>query len=251
MIVAPHPAGQIVFRQMTHGAMAAEMTDPWGNERFGELASRQAIREAERLHDSGWDRLDDAPRLDRRTGLPQMFRNVPRAHYLEAHHEAVRDCADDSPYVALLISLHFAGMYGRPGAAARWRPHARRVLRFLADSARMQRDLRTRVDIDDAEIARSARLTRVIDGISIQLLSGIASDVRRDVPAAGATREDIVIESLGDRRFSLDPWPFAPDRVALDVPGRLLTRRYDDEAEMRAALDEAPEIIERYELRPR
>ena len=62
---------------------------------------------------------------------------------------------------------------------------------------------------------------------------------------------DIEVAPLGDGRFSLDPWPFAPDRVALAVPGRLLTRRYDDEAEMRAALDEAPEIIEHYELRPR
>lgn len=251
MIVGPHPDGHMVFRQMAHGAMAAEMADLWGNEDFGELDSRQAIREAELLHDTGWDPLDDVPQLNPRTRLPVVFRDAARSDSLAAQREGVRACMRSSPYTALLALLHFTSTYRRPALVGALRPDARRLRAFLAESMRLQSELRSQVDVPDAEIERSGRLTRAIDGTSIGLLSGRPPEVRRAVPAADGRTVDIEVAPLGDRRFSLDPWPFAPDRVALDVPGRLLTRRYDDEAEMRAALDEAPEIIDHYELRPR
>ena len=106
MIVGPHPKGHMVFRQMAHGAMAAEMTDVWGNEEFGELDSRQAIRDAELLHDKGWDPLDDVPQLDSRSGLPVVFRDAARADYLQAQRDGMRAC------------LQFQPVHGAAGVAA-------------------------------------------------------------------------------------------------------------------------------------
>jgi hypothetical protein len=61
----------------------------------------------------------------------------------------------------------------------------------------------------------------------------------RDVPAASGEHVEVTVTEAGETSV-VDPWPFAAARLTVRCDGRRLEGRYDDEAEMRRALDRAP-----------
>jgi hypothetical protein len=73
------------------------------------------------------------------------------------------------------------------------------------------------------------------DSLSLALCHRWQPFVVRDVPA-GAGLAEIELRDLGEDRWTIEPWPFAADRVELRCECRPLAPRYDGEAQMRAAL---------------
>jgi hypothetical protein len=67
-----------------------------------------------------------------------------------------------------------------------------------------------------------------------------------------ATVEDPALEMRGggEETVIVDPWPFAPATLDVRVDGRHLTEPFDDEANMRAALDAAEWVTLDFRLRP-
>jgi hypothetical protein len=108
---------------------------------------------------------------------------------------------------------------------------ARAVQRYLDDQRTLQARLARGLDL--AEVKRNQRLIWLWDFLSLGLC----------LRWHGRSLDGITIHE-----DTIEPWPFAGDEVRLHTEGRRLTGRFDDEAEMRAALDEAPWVTLRFDL---
>lgn len=248
MILVEHPQGHVAVSQADHAAMCAEFAEAWGNERFGALARADEVRLAAEQHELGWAAWDDSPTLDPATGLPCGVRELSAAVHLPMQIDGPRKLAARSPYAALLVSHKHASMYRRPSVLGLLRPDQRRIRTFLDRSASLQAELRAGVDARDEEIDRDWRLVRVWDALSHDLLFARAPCIRQGVPSAGGPVE-LRLDLRGEL-YTLDPWPFATDRLSVHAAGRLLTEGFSDEARMRSALAAAPRITLTYDLSP-
>lgn len=248
MLLVPSPDGHVAVAQPAHGWMCGRLGRAWGNERFGQVDPAEEVCLAAEQHDTGWSDWERAPTLDRTRGLPHTFDTAPFTVHLAIHAAWSRALVPQSRYAALLVSLHHASFFTRPGRLGQLREGGRLIDAFLDDLERLQAELRATLDVSDAEIERNRRLVRTWDGISHDLLLGLAPRVRRGVPA----RDGLVDVTVGraDDEHTLDPWPFAEDRVVVRAEGRLLHGTFDDEGTMQQALAEAPWVDLSYSLRP-
>ncbi len=228
--------------------MCGQLARAWGNDAFGEVEPFEEVCLAAEQHDSGWLAWEQSPTLDRGTGLPHTFDTAPFRVHLELHLAWSRALVGQSRYAALLVSLHHASFFSRPGSLGRLREGGRRIAGFLDDLARLQAELREALGVDDQEVERNRRLVRTWDGLSHDLLLGLAPRTRAGVPSARAP-VDLAIGRSGEAH-TIDPWPFDGDRVLVRTEGRKLVGRFDDEDAMRTALAEAPWVELGYALRP-
>jgi hypothetical protein len=249
VILVRHPGGHVAVAQAEHAAMCGELACAWGNGRFGSVEPEAEVRLAAEQHELGWVDWDRAPTLDPATGLPFSVRDLDPEVHLPMQLEGPRRLASQSPYAGLLALLKHRSMYQPPRALALLRPDGRRVRSYLQQSHSLGEDLRAQVAAGDEEIERNWRLVRAWDGLSHDLLLERAPCTRPDVPDAAGELTDLRLERR-DGALTVDPWPFADDRVRLAVRGRLLHETFDDQERMRAALAGAPEVELVYDLVP-
>src|SRR5205085_2628059 len=72
---------------------------------------RGALLRAVRLHDNGWRELDAAPPIDRSSGRPWSFVDLPPSLRLEVWTRGTARYVDEDPYVALLIVEHALALH--------------------------------------------------------------------------------------------------------------------------------------------
>jgi Protein of unknown function (DUF3891) len=247
VIIIAHPDGHVAVAQADHARMCGELARCWGNERFGQVEPADEVYLAAEQHELGWAEWDRSPTLDPSTGLPFTVLDLELVIHLPMQIEGPRKLASVSPYAALLASLKHTSMYDRPHITGLLRPKGRQVRSYLDRSRALQAELRTELPIGDAEIERNWRLVRTWDGLSHDLLLERAPCTRREVPAAGGTAVELRLRRE-DGIHTLDPWPFADDRVRVHAQGRLLKQTFSDQERMRAELAEAPRVTLSYEL---
>jgi hypothetical protein len=220
----------------------------WANDRVGEVTPRAPVVRAAECHDDGWIEWERSPTLDRANGLPHTFATAPYTVHLEIHSRWSRALAAEDPYAGLLVSLHHASFFARPGAVGRLRRGGRRIDAFLDDLDSLGKELRRQLDVDDEEVDRNRRLVRTWDGISHDLLVNVLPRSRPAVPSRDADIE-LTVARRGDR-YTVDPWPFRESALTLRAEGRLLRDRYPTAQALWFALAEAPlrELV--YELEP-
>jgi hypothetical protein len=98
-------------------------------------------------------------------------------------------------------------------------------------------------------VSRNQRLIWTWDAFSLALCLDWAPYTLRGVPAA-ADEVDVELTPVGERRVRVDPWPFAVRELRVRAEGRVLERRFEDEATMHAALREAAWTALEFELVP-
>ncbi|MDH4177284.1 MAG: DUF3891 family protein [Thermoleophilia bacterium] len=248
MLLVPHAEGTVVVAQPAHGETCAQLGRAWGNDLMGRVQPVDDVLLAAARHDDGWTVWERTPTLDAATGLPHTFATAPFTVHLAIHARWSRELATENAYAGLLVSLHHASFFARPGRIGRLRAGGRRIAAFLDELDVLCRELRLRLDASDDEVERNRRLVRTWDGISHDLLVNVLPRVRSDVPALEGARE-LTIARDGDH-FTVEPWPFGPGVVTVATRGRLLRETFSDEGEMRQALDAAPWVELSYELRP-
>lgn len=249
VLLAPHADGHVAIAQPAHGWMCGQLARAWGNERFGAVEPFEEVCLAAEQHDTDWSDWELAPTLDRASGLPHTFKTAPFTVHVDLHTAGPRRLVAQSRYAALLVSLHHTSFFEAPGRLAILREGGRRIQAFLDANAALQAELRATLGAPDAEIERNKRLVRTWDGLSHDLILGLAPCVRERVPAAGDAHVDLHVGLRGDAH-TLDPWPFAAEGLVVRTEGRLLTGTFDDEQRMREALARAPWSELAYELAP-
>lgn len=208
----------ICIGQPAHAWLAGQIAREWGRDPVsGELALAAA------QHDIGMAEWDAEPELNRATGRPYSFMEMPLATHLRLWTAAPSLALPQSRHVALLVSMHGTALYEMRDLGKLPDADADAVRAYIAGQRELQERLLDGLDRD--EVRRGQQLIWIWDFLSLGLC---------------LRWEGRSVNGIALREGTIEPWPFAADAVELRTEGRRLEGRFDDEAGMRAALDAAP-----------
>ena len=230
----------ICITQPAHAWISGQLARAWGNAAFGAVEPWEEVCLAAEQHDIGMARWDSEPTLNRETGLPHGFIEMPRDTHLALWSAAPSSLTAQSPHAALLVSMHGTALYEARGGEP-----APPVAEYLRDQRRFQESVIAALGLDRAQVARNQRLLWTWDSLSLALCLRWAPFQLRDVPTAS----EPVSVGLGEDG-TLAPWPFAERAVELRCEGRRLEGHFDDEEAMREALRAAPLLPLSFALAP-
>jgi hypothetical protein len=206
------------------------------------VAPREAVCLAAEQHDLGMAEHDLEPTLDVDTGLPTRFTEVDLATHLRLWTQGPPKLLAQSRYAALLVSMHGSALYARRAAEPQ-------VTAFLERRRAFEAELRATLEDSDRQISRNQHLLWTWDGLSLALILDWAPWTAKDVPVADG-RPVALRLAARDGGHTLDPWPFAAERVEARTEGRLLRERFSEQESLRQAMARAPWVDLTYELRP-
>ena len=240
----------LAIGQASHAWISGQLARAWGNQRFPTPEPREEVCLGAEQHDIGMAEWDLRPTLNRETGLPHSFIELPVETHIGLWAAAPNKLLSQSRYAALLVSMHGTALQARRNLASLSAADRRLVTRYLDDQHSLQATLAQALGADSEQLARGQRLLWAWDGISLAVclrwpsleLSGIP-----DTAGAGT----MMLAPAGADRFTIDPWPFAAERLEVRCDGRLLEGRFDSERQLHAALDRAPGVGLTLTLAPR
>jgi hypothetical protein len=258
-----------------HGAVAGELAAHWGNDAFAAPTMGQALKIAAGHHDDGWRELDDLPAYNPDADRPAHFLEVPLERSAPPYGRGVDSIYDVDTLAGALADLHWTGLY-----SARWGLQAGGVPvpHPLAAEVVVDREIKRTAALRsvwdfvgprsefEADTWHAYEVLQALDLISLTLSlvdpeAPTAPDAEPvPLPATLATVEQPVgprllptvpTARLGDRvDLRLDvpgpgiaaiaPWPFAEERIAVELPARRLAANLAGEAAWTDAYRAAP-----------
>jgi hypothetical protein len=247
VILRPDGDAVIAIGQASHAWLSGQLARAWGNDRFPVPAPLEEVCLGALQHDIGMAGWDLRPERHPVTGLPRQFFELDRRTHLALWTAAPAYVLSQSRYAALLVSLHGTGLYERFPPNTEDPEIARAVEEYLDGQRALQDALAAQVGATPSELARNQALLAIWDGLSLALCRDQAPQELRGEPATFALHR-----APEDRdTFTLDPWPFAVDRLALRAEGRRLTQApYEDDVSLQTALDRAAVLTVGLTLRP-
>ena len=259
MLHRPDKQGLIVITQPAHAWVSGQLARSWGNETFGHFEPAEEVCLAAEQHDIGFLEWEQSPALNRKTGLPQTFLEMPTRAHLDVWSHGIRQMMRFGRYPALLVSMHFSFLcqqhpVTRPPKEAQW------MRQFLDHQEALQAAIRTSLLNDfyyapcstDEMIERNRQLVSLWDRLSLLLCMGLAeAQVIEHVPAATGTRRLTLTPVMTDPpRVKVAPWPFRSDSVRLICEGRRLLTTCRHQSELRDALRAASPVPLEFALSP-
>ena len=252
MIVRPTGDTAEIVMQVDHAVISGQLAEAWA----GEIAARDSLIVAARLHDIGWRHWEAEPRLNTDTDQPTNFLNVQIDEHLRLYRLGIEEVAAVDPYAGLLVSMHSAGIYtGRYGTQPALKltraPDVQSLVDdFVAEQEARYEAVRDGLDVSQDELWRNYLLLQVFDRLSLRVCLG---DPAGPGPMEVVLPEDrtltITLDDDGIER--LDPWPFAADEVTVEIPWRVVPLDgYADDAALQAAIATAPVTQRRTLLQP-
>jgi len=249
MIVRPHPTGLLCVGQASHAWISGQLLRDWGNERFARPEPFDEVCLGAEQHDVGMAEYDLAPDLDPDTGGPCSFMDMPLATHLDLWSRAPRRLLTQSPYAALLCSMHGHALYDDDDSLEPDPEDSAAVARFVAEREAFQSDLIARLAEDPANAAHNQQVVWAVDFLSLSCFMDWDPE---SVPAP--TRRDADPVELRVRRdgttLHVDPWPFGGPELTVTAAGRILEHPQPTKAALHRALEDAPWVRLSYELRP-
>lgn len=279
MMTQTAPTGEphFVNTMAEHTEMCAALARAFGNDRFGRPAPFEEVVYVVANHDRGWEAYDANPGLDPTTRLPYIMARTPTPDAVKTNRGSPDFNEAHHPYCGLLSSMHSWGLYnGRYGfsqfvvrtqattsirVADVHRPQIDAMLAYEEGrQARLKSTLAanpaTRDWIADPRLFQNYKQLQFFDTISLYFHLRHAGE-RGDhayihVPINAEEDTTVSLKKVDERTYSLNPYPFAADRLTLSCYGRYaLPFPADfDPARVGAALRELPADRQTYELVP-
>lgn len=241
MLLRPTPHGAtICIGQPAHAWLSGQIARAWGNDGFPAPSPWEEVCLAAEQHDAGMADWDGAPELNPETGLPQSFMEMSLGTHLRLWSHAPQLVLPQSRYAALLVSMHGSALYEMRDLDRMTAGDAAAVRRYLAEQRALQDRLAAGFDGD--ELRRNQRLIWTWDFLSLALCLRWEDKSIGAVPGADGPIE---LRATGS---TFDPWPFREESVSLRIEGRRLAGRFEDDSEMRAALEQAPWVTLEFPL---
>jgi hypothetical protein len=236
MIVIEQEQGALCVGQAAHAYVSGQLARAWGNDRFAAPDPFDDVCLGAEQHDIGMAEWDLAPALDVKTGLPSSFLRMPLATHLDLWSKAPRKVLSQSPYAALLVSMHGHALYARRDTGEPGTDDSKAVRAFVDRQEAFQAGLIEHLGEDPERARRNQKLLWALDFLSLVLF------MRDWIPDTIATPDgDLKVEPAGANAIRVDPWPFAAEHeLRVHCHGRRLPGRYGSETELHAALAAAP-----------
>jgi Protein of unknown function (DUF3891) len=255
--------GWWLVTHVAHANLAGAFARHWGNSLFAAPAPRSNVLLGIDTHDDGWALRDAAPSITREgkpsafsgelVGRYSAFEEIDLADYLAVRERAVQEVAAKDAYAALLVSMH---TYNLLTARADRSTIASEQLPLLDDflvrQQELQQTLRTNIrsspsftgsDTSDEAILDNFRLLQATDNLSLLTCVDYASPATLLHPlrTVDGSHTEVQVTSHGNRRFQLQPYPFAADTITLTFPARHVPgRSFASSQELQRRFTHAP-----------
>ena len=234
MIVRLDDDGALAIGQLSHAWLSGQLARAWGNKRFDAPEPREEIVLGAQQHDIGWALYDLEPGFNPETGLPRNFLELTVEEHLAIWRSAPDRLLSQSLQAALVVSLHGCSL---SELRARGAPDQAATLRAHIDEERVrQLRLCATLGVSEEQVRRTQRQMWTWDGLSLALCNAWRPFIARDVPSRGGLI-DLELRDAEENTSTIDPWPFAAERVEVRCEARRLRPRYADEIAMRRALE--------------
>jgi uncharacterized protein DUF3891 len=250
MLYREDSQGPIVIGQPAHAWISGQMARAWGNQRFGTVIPFEEVCLGAEQHDIAHADWERAPKLNPQTGRPYSFLELPKTMHIPIVSSASSLVLNQARYAALLVSLHFTGLYQGYDTTQGSTEDSQAVQAFLAREYAFQEQLLTSFRSDPYYapyatpdiVARNQELIRTWDAMSLTLCFGLKTPKSfSNIPTAGSTTTLTLIPANSDStQVAIDPWPFGQNAVTVRCDGRRLPETFTDEEAMQAALAHAP-----------
>ena len=256
MIVAETEDRWRFVTQPDHAALAGRFAAHWGNDAFDRPRPRLPMLVAARDHDDGWWAYDRHPHLDE-NGRPVDFRELNAGTWIDLYDDGIDAVVERDAYAGLLVAMHGVGLRRRRyGLSPSWPAPTAEYTVFverqeahqeqLLDELRSGESRDRLADDDDAALLsalhetgtvphgtasrlwRNYRLLQAWDTLSLSFCvteSPPAYTAIDAVPTSeGASDATLSVESIGDDRYRVEPYPFDATPLDLSVPVRTVRK---------------------------
>lgn len=224
----------LAISQPAHALVSGQILAAWARP----LAERVVLAASQ--HDVAWLDWELAPAFDPHTGRPREFRTIGAAEHAPMWERGVdRALAAWGRRVALLVSRHGSTIYRR--FSDRHRSAAgdgliadeQAAQDYLARHQCLQDDWARALGLDDDTVAQDAELIAFADTLSLMLCGALPVASRLEIGDRA-----VKLSMHPDNSFGLDPWPFAPDALSVEIEARPLPEagRFTGAAAMQAWL---------------
>jgi hypothetical protein len=276
-LVTGRRQGLTCVAQYDHGALAGQLAERWGNERFAAPALGESLRIAAAHHDDGWRELDDLPAYNVEAGRPAHFLELPLERTVPPYGRGVDSVYERDLLAGALVGMHWSGLYsGRWGLQSGGGPPAHPLARaVVAEQERRRQDaileawghrgLRSRFE---ADVWYAYEVLQALDVISLALslldpaevtdhgaeAQPLASTLfaveqppgTRILPAVPAAplgeHLDLALTVAEPGVAAIDPWPFDSASFEVTIPARVLEDAELPEPAGSAAFHAAPVV---------
>jgi hypothetical protein len=249
--------GFLLVRQAEHARLAAELLNSLGG-RFAQPCLGPELMAAAKLHESGFDDVDNRPMLDA-AGRPMHFAALPRTALLHAWEKSSQNAEAAGAYQGMLVSV-----LSMQRAAAL--PTTVRTTRELFETNKHQHleierqerlrpvlGLRNDVSMrhglpDTAVLFTEAEARFVYDYRLLVMLSQLTLEMCVHQPLRGdllpcPSKPEEEAASIhfwwtDEHWLELDPWPFAVKELPMTFRAKVVpNRNYDHEIELLEAME--------------
>lgn len=242
MIRLESATGWWLVTHVDHARLAGSFAEQWGNGLFLAPEPRARVLHGIAAHDDGWAVRDQRPQITSQgkpsafsvelVGKYSAFEEIDLADYLSVRERAVRLVAELDAYAALLVSMHTYNLLTARADRTTIQPDQLPLLdAFLTRQLQFQQELQARLAADKqlrpeaiapARIQGHFRLLQATDNLSLLSCVNFAkpADLLHALPLHGGGESRIMVQTLGERRFRLAPYPFAASPLVLDLPAR-------------------------------
>ena len=234
--------GWWLVTHVDHAQLAGAFAAQWGNGLFLAPEPRARVLRGIATHDNGWAARDQQPQITRQgkpsafsvelVGKYSAFEEIDLADYLAVRERAARLVAEEDAYAALLVSMHTYNLLTAHADRTTIQPEQLPLLdAFLERQLKFQQELKGRIAVDrelsveaisPERIENHFRLLQATDNLSLLSCVGYThpGDLLHALPLRAGGEGRVVVESLGERHFRLNPYPFAASPVVFHLPAR-------------------------------
>jgi hypothetical protein len=275
---APEGEPHFVLTMAEHTEMCGQMARAFGNDRFQPPAPFDEVVYIVENHDRGWDPYDANPGLDPATRVPYIMARTPTPDAVKTNRGSPDFNEAHHPYCGLLSSMHSWGLYNGRYGFSKFVPrtqtttsisvadiHRPLIDAMLAHEEARQARLKaalaasppTREWIEERHLFQNYKQLQFFDTMSLYFHLRHAGERGAEtyvhVPLNAEADATVALKKIDGRVYSLDPFPFASDRLAIICRGRYVMPFPADFPPDRvgAALRELPTDRQTYELVPR
>lgn len=240
MVLHHTDEGVICIGQASHAWVSGQLARRWGNDAFAPPEPFDEVCLGAEQHDVGMAEWDLLPDLNPETGFPRSFMELPLSTHLDLWGKAPDKVLTQSPYAALLVSMHGHALYARRDTLEPGTDDSKAVRAFVEAQETYQRRILETLGEDPARARRNQVLVWALDFLSLAPLMGWVPDTLDAPTRPGEPDAELTVRAAGELALTVDPWPFGEDELRIRYQGRHLDRPYEDEDEMHAALATAP-----------
>jgi len=244
---APARAAHFVSTMVEHNDLCAAFGRAFGNDRFERLEPVEQTIYVVGNHDRGWDEWDANPALDPKSGLPCGLATTPPMDAIATNWKSPDFNERHHPYCGLLSSMHSWGLYNARYGYSEFRvrrggspsipinpDYAAETRKMLKDELARQERLKnelaadpgTREWVEESHLIQNYKQLQFFDTLALYFNLRHAGEHEEEVyacvPLGRDADTEVTLMPLGDCVYSLDPFPFAGDRLEVYCQGRYM-----------------------------